>query len=280
MYLLSYFTADSEALHLAVSLDGTQFTALNGGRPVIESQVGAKLLRDPFIGVGPDGLFHLLATDGWTSPHFVHATSPDLWHWSEQRLLPGMAGVPGACNAWAPEFFRDRCSGLYHLIWSSVVEPGEEMSGRDWQGTGQDQRIWHTTTTDFLTFGDPAVFFDPGYPVLDATVQPMGDRYVMAFKDERGFNDIVTPHKNILLTSFERPGGPFTAPTGPVSPSPVEGPSLFERDGEWTLIFDHFLEGRYGAVSTRDFNTWAPADIDLPAGTRHASVTHLEGRSE
>ena len=275
---MSYFTATDEALYLAESQDGYRFTAVSGG-PVLRGTVGTGALRDPFIGHGPDGRFHLLATDGWTSGSIVHATSPDLRSWSRQELIPVMAEVPGARNAWAPEFFYEPGSQRYQLIWSSVVEPRGTDGRRDWQNTGQDHRIWGCVTSDFRTFSAPELFFDPGYPVIDATVANDGNRFLMAFKDERGINQLTTSHKHIMLTAFTKPGAVFDPPFGPVTPAPVEGPAFFRRDGEWVLIFDHFLEGRYGAVSSRDGLTWTPAGISVPPGTRHASVLTLSSTS-
>lgn len=273
MYVVSYFTDADEALHLAYSHDGEKFAAVNDGRPVLRGTVGTGRLRDPFIGVGPDGLFHLLATDGWTSPSIVHATSADLLTWSDQELLPVMAGVEGAHNAWAPEFFLDRGTGLYHLIWSSVVESGSTAEGRDYEHIGQDHRIWSCTTEDFRTFSAPGVFFDPGHSVIDATVRVAdGGGFLMAFKDERGTNDLATAHKDIHLITFDTPGGPYTSALGPVTPSVVEGPSIFRREDELVMIFDHFLEGRYGAARSTDGVEWEPVSLALPPGMRHASV--------
>jgi Glycosyl hydrolases family 43 len=272
IHVLSYFTTIDEALHLAVSTDGRRFVPLDGGRPVLRGAVGSRRLRDPFLGLGPGGTFHLLATDGWTSPNIVHATSRDLLTWSEQELIPVMAEVEGAHNAWAPEFFSDPATGDYHLIWSSVVDPQIPAGDRNWQTVGQDHRIWHCTTRDFVSFSRAELFFDPGYSVIDATVAHDGDRFLMAFKDERGANDLATDHKHILITSFTRPGGAFAPPIGPVSPSAVEGPAFLRRDDEWVLLFDHFLEERYGAVVSSDWVCWEPTAVDLPLGVRHASV--------
>jgi hypothetical protein len=273
-YVLSYFTTADEALHLAVSRDGVAFAAANDGRPILYSDVGTRTLRDPFIGIGPDGHFHLLATDGWTSTSIVHASSPDLVTWSEQRLLPVMSSVPGALNAWAPEFFFDPASGEYHILWSSVVD-GEVDKERDWQHEGQDHRIWHAPTKDFASLGESKPFFDPGHPVIDATVHRSGDAFLMAYKDERGRNEADTEHKHIMLTAFERPGGPFKAPIGPLSPSSTEGPALYRRNGGWIVLFDHYLGDTYGAAESEDGTAWREIEIDVPAGTRHASVLTL-----
>jgi hypothetical protein len=278
-FLMSYFTTEDEALHLAASQDGHRFTALNGGVPVLRSAVGNRTLRDPFVGQGLDGTFHLLATDGWVSRSIVHAISADLRSWSSQELIPVMDAVPGAHNAWAPEFFYDPDRQCYQLIWSSVVEPSGMNGDRDWQDTGQDHRIWGCVTKDFRSYSPAELFFDPGFPVIDATVARDGDKFLMAFKDERGVNELTTDYKHIMLTSFAMLGGPFGPAYGPVSPAPVEGPSLFRRGDEWVIIFDHFLEGRYGAASSRDGVSWSPAEVVIPAGARHASVLSLASDS-
>lgn len=278
MLVMSYFTEAEEALHLAVSTDGGHsFEPVNEGRPVLHGSVGSGALRDPFLGLGPDGRVHMLATDGWSSSSIVHAVSEDdsLRGWSAQRLLPVMEKVPGAHNAWAPEFFFDHTTGRYHLIWSSVVDDAVPAEGRDWQNVGQDHRIWSCTTEDFTSFSEPTVFFDPGHPVIDATVVRDGERFLMAYKDERGVNDPATSHKHIMVTTFTRPGGPYEVPRGPVGPSAVEGPSFFRRGGEWVMIFDHYLERRYGAVRSSDGVTWNQAVVDVPSGIRHASVLAL-----
>jgi hypothetical protein len=279
---MSYFTTDDEAMYLASSDDGITFETLNGGDPVLRGQVGTSTLRDPFIGLGPDGRFHLLATDGWSSTSIVHATSESLQTWSPQTLLPVMAGVPFARNAWAPEFFMDATTGLAHLIWSSVID--RDGAARDWVSGTHEQRIWCAATSDFESFQTSQVFFDPGYSVIDATVQPTEAGFVMAFKDERGVNDIRTAHKNIAITTFSAPGSDFAEPTKVITPtstpSPVEGPSLYRRGDEWILIFDRYLEGGYGALSSVDLMTWAPAEISMPSGMRHASVLRIPERAD
>jgi hypothetical protein len=274
-YVLSYFTTADEALHLAVSRDGATFSPLNNARPVLRGEVGTRALRDPFIGIGPDDQFHLLATDGWTSTSIVHTSSPDLVTWSPQRLLPVMDSVPGALNAWAPEFFFDPESGSYHLLWSSVIDE-TGSTDRDWEHEGQDHRIWHATTEDFSSIAPPQPFFDPGHAVIDATVHRAGDAFVMAYKDERGRNDAATPDsKHIMFTGFERPGGPFRAPVGPLGPPLTEGPALYRRNGSWIVLFDRYLDDGYGASESRDGQTWLETEIDVPSGTRHASVLTL-----
>jgi hypothetical protein len=273
-HLLSYFTNADEALHLAISFDGATFVPLNGGRPTLHGQAGTGTLRDPFIGFGSDGDFHLLATDGWSSTSIVHARSSDLVTWSEQTLVPVMAAVPGALNAWAPEFFFDPVEGEFHIVWSSVVDTAGG-NAPDWQNESQEQRIWGAVTQDFISFSPSAPFFDPGHSVIDATIRFAGDKFVMAYKDERGRNDPETDHKHILVTTFDRPSGPFAPPAGPVTPATTEGPTLFRRGTHWVMLYDFYLSNHYGAAISEDAVNWEQVMVDMPAGARHASVLSL-----
>jgi hypothetical protein len=274
-YILSYFRTEAEALHLAVSDDGLAWEPLNGNRPVLTGTVGTKTLRDPFVCRDPEtGRFHLLATDGWNSDGIVHAASDDLRTWGEQTRVPVMASVPGTRNAWAPEAFRDVEEGVWRVIWSSSTR------GRD---ADYDHRIWEASTADFAAFSAPSVFFDPGYSVIDATVHRGRDgRYLMAYKDEHGENRPGTANKAMRVCTAERATGPWSAPSDLVTPALTEGPTIFEApDGALVMLYDHFLDGHFGARRSTDGGaTWHPlpdeAALRLPPGPRHAGVLRVE----
>ena len=87
--------------------------------------MGNRALRDPFIGFGPDGVYHLLATDGWASPAILHAVSADLSTWSSPELIPVMSAVPGGAQRLVLEFFYVPDRQCYQLIWSSAVDPAD-----------------------------------------------------------------------------------------------------------------------------------------------------------
>jgi hypothetical protein len=107
VFLLSYFTDQDEGrdgLKLARSDDGYVFTPLGGGRGFLKPEVGQdKLMRDPHLSQGPDGLWHLVWTSDWFGPVIGHATSRDLVRWSAQRTIPATTAFRGVRNSWAPE---------------------------------------------------------------------------------------------------------------------------------------------------------------------------------
>lgn len=273
--VMSYFTATSESLHLAVSRDGVEWTPTFDGASVLHGKIGAESLRDPFIGVGIDGRYHLLATNGWNSRSIVHASSDDLIEWSDQALIPVMEEVGLAQNAWAPEFYIDVENNTHQVIWSSSIHGDSDI----WTGLGDDHettmdhRIWSSSTDDFTTWSDAGLFFDPGYTVIDASVQRCGDRYLMAYKDERGNNENSREFKGIRTVTFERTGAPFSAPSDILTAAPAEGPTLFDTANGLVMMFDQFLDGTYGALVTGDGIRWTPLDgFRPPPAARHGAV--------
>ena len=92
VYLFSYFVDNGQdGLHLAFSNDGLKWTPLNEGKSYLAPTVGKdKLMRDPFILQGKDGLFHMVWTSGWWDKQIGYSESKDLIHWSEQKGIPVM----------------------------------------------------------------------------------------------------------------------------------------------------------------------------------------------
>ena len=271
MFVMSYFRTEAEALHLAISADGLIWEALNGNRPVLAGTSSAGFLRDPFLLQSEDGLFHLLATKGWSGQGILHGQSADLIHWQAQTTLPVMANVPGARNCWAPEGFYDSEKRLYRIVWSSSVL--QSTTEDNW-----DHRIWEATTEDFQTCSPARPFFDPGYSVIDATVMRLSDRWLMAYKDERGENRPGTEFKAIRTAWAAQAEGPYREISELLSPPLTEGPLLFRRKGVLIMLFDHFSEGRYGGLQSSDGDTWSPLPHPpvLPDGLRHAGVLEVK----
>ncbi len=88
-FVFSYFKGNgADGLHLAWSRDALHWEPLNDDQPLTSPSVGGKLMRDPSIVRGPDGVFHMVWSTGWWDLGFGYASSKDLMHWSEQRFVP------------------------------------------------------------------------------------------------------------------------------------------------------------------------------------------------
>lgn len=277
MFLMSYFRTESEALHLSLSSDGFDWQTLNDGLPVWHAPLGNKSVRDPFILRDGQGIYRLFSTNSWFSDSIIMADSTDLIEWTNPRLVPLMKSVAGTRNTWAPECFFDSGAGLYRAIWSSSqdLRTAQEMEqSADW-----DHRIWTSATTDFETWSDPQIFFDPGYSVIDACVVNLSpDRWMMGWKDER-HSAPDRPHSKKIKVSFAPSAlGPWHEESAFLTDDLSEGPTFFRRNGGWTMFFDAFTDHYFGALHSEDEGrTWRDisAQVQFPPTPRHASVIEI-----
>ncbi len=267
-YLFAYFPHTGEAgLHLAYSLNGYRWVTLNGGHSLLAPLVGDRLFRDPCLIRGPDGVFHLVWTAAWNGNYIGHASSRDLVHWSDQALLPVMAGQPDTLNCWAPEIFWEAHESQYLIFWASTVKNKFGAASRT-----DHNRIYATTTRDFQTFASPRLFYEPGFSVVDATLLANQGRYYLFFKDDSV--------NHIRLAVADQPDGPFGSPSAIIGNDYAEGPMAFHL-GEAVVAAYHVLgENRSGAVKTSDWEHWEDisAGMVLPPGCEQGSVVEVTGK--
>jgi len=271
-YLFSYFTGNGEdGLHLAYSFDGLSWKALNGGRSYVKPVVGnSKLMRDPCIVTGPDGLFHMVWTVSWNDRCIGYANSADLIHWSEQLEIPVMSHEPEARNCWAPELFYDAAKKQYVIFWSTTI-PGRFPESEASSESKYNHRMYCTTTRDFKTFTPTRLFYDPGFNCIDGTLIEANGTYVMFFKDET----LDPPQKNIKVTTAVHAEGPYGPASAPITGDYwAEGPTAIRIGGLWYVYFDKYRLHSYGAVRSSDLKRWEDVSslLAFPEGIRHGTV--------
>ncbi|HEY5913245.1 MAG TPA: glycoside hydrolase family 43 protein [Verrucomicrobiae bacterium] len=276
-FLFTSFRGNGEdGLRLAVSTNGYRWRALKGDRSFLKPEVGGKLMRDPCLAEGPDGVFRLVWTTGWTAEEgkvFGYASSKDLVAWSEQRAIPVMENEPGARNIWAPELFYDEAQNRWLIFWSSTIPgkfPGTDQTGDD----GYNHRVYYTSTKDFERFSPSVLFFDPGFNVIDATLLCAENRFYLFFKDERK----QPLKKNLRYAVADQAAGPYGPPSEPFTGDWVEGPSAIKIKDEYLVYFDHYAQPNfYGAVRSKDLRHWEDCskEMSFPNGHRHGTVLRV-----
>ena len=284
VYLFSYFVGQSDGMHLAYSYDGLRWTALNDGRPMMTPTVGKdRLLRDPSIVQGADGIFHMVWTSSWHDRIIGYASSSDLIHWSEQMSIPVMEHEPEAKNSWAPELFYDEPTQTFYIYWATTI-PGRHKEVASTEREKEwNHRIYYCTTKDFVTFSDTRMFFNPDFNVIDAAIvrdPKKKKRLIMVLKNENS----LPAEKNIRVTTTKdiRKGFP-TKVSAPITPEGVlcEGPApLFVGDTLY-VYYDMYRNHRYGAVRSLDHGkTWhdVSSDLHMPPGIRHGTAFRVDER--
>jgi hypothetical protein len=269
-YLFCYFKNNGEdGLHLAYSIDGFKWKSLHGDSSYLKPEVGDdKLMRDPCIVKGGDGLFHMVWTVSWKERGIGHASSKDLIHWSKQEYIPVMEHEATAKNCWAPEIFYDKPSKQYMLFWATTI-PGR-FPKTDSLGDN-NHRIYYVTTKDFKTYSKTQLLYDQGFNVIDATIQKQGNKYMMILKDETK----KPVQKNLRVSFSDNLTGGYGVPSAPITGKYwAEGPTAIKINNEWIVYFDKYTLHKYGAVSSTDLINWADISdkVSFPAGTRHGTV--------
>ncbi|MDP4291795.1 MAG: glycoside hydrolase family 43 protein [Bacteroidota bacterium] len=269
-YLFCYFKNNGEnGLHLAYSHDGLSWTPLHGDSSYLTPEVGNdKLMRDPCIIRGGDGLFHMVWTVSWKEKGIGLATSKDLIHWSKQEYIPVMEHEATAQNCWAPEIFYDKPTKEYMIYWATTI-PGR-FPKTDSLGD-YNHRIYYVTTKDFKSFSKTKLLYDQGFNVIDATIQKQGKQYVMFLKDETKKpvqKNLRVAFSNTLTEGYGKPSAPITGNYW------AEGPTAIQINHEWIVYFDKYTQHKYGAVSSADLEHWTDISdkVHFPAGTRHGTV--------
>lgn len=273
-YIFSYFTNNGEdGLHLAYSEDGLKWEVLNNGKSFLKPELSKdKLMRDPCIIRGGDNRFHMVWTISWTERSIGYASSTDLIHWSEQRIIPVMEKEGKAKNCWAPEITYDAQNNLYMIYWASTIE------GRYTDNTtseeGYNHRMYYVTTSDFKTFSETKLLYDPGFNIIDASIVPINGKFIMFFKNET----LVPPQKNIHIACADALTGPYKYASGPITGNYwAEGPTCLISGNDYLVYFDKYKEGCFGAVQSSDLRMWTDisSKIVLPRGIRHGSILSI-----
>ncbi len=266
-YLFTSFRDNGDGLHLSYSRDGYHWTDLD--RAFLKPSVGGKLLRDPHILQGPDGVFRMVWTTGWKDKGIGYASSTNLVDWSEQKYLPLMESVPGTKNSWAPETFYDAANGQYIIYWSSDVQGRfpETVSTNH-----MNNRTYYVVTKDFQTFSEPKVLFDPGFDNIDSTLIAANGKFMLVFKqgDEQAQGKWGPVHAAVA----DQPLGPYKLQPEPLITQRAEGPTLITIGGKTLLYVDFYTEGHYGVYESGDWKTWTDvtAKSDVVPGQRHGTV--------
>ena len=270
-YLFSYFVGNGEdGLHLAHSEDGYLWKPLNEGNSYLTPSVGKdKLMRDPSILLGVDGMFHMVWTVSWGEKGIGYSSSKDLIHWTEQQYIPVMEHEANARNCWAPELFYDKDTQLYYIFWATTI------TGKFKEGEEQkyNHRLYYVTTKDFISFTPTRLFYNHKFSVIDAAIIHAANKYVMFLKDETDKPNI--PEKNIRIATSDKAEGPYTKPGKSITGSYwAEGPAPINIKGKWFVYFDKYTQHKYGVITSTDLENWTDESekISMPAGIRHGTA--------
>ncbi len=281
-YLYAYFRGNVNgederlSIHFATSEDGYNWTDLNGNFPVIESTMGTKSLRDPYIIRSRYGdKFYLVATDlntqdgqGWGpwslagSKYLMVWASEDLVNWGEQRMVK-FANDDIGC-AWAPESVYDVDTGEY-LVYAA----GKDLT----LGDAAIDTVYVTRTRDFYSFSEPEYFVRP-YNEKGERVAAI-DSTIIRADDGKYYQFYKKYNSEVWMMVSDHAAGPYEEVTS-FKPIGGEGPAIYKVNGstQYALCIDNY--SKYIPYLTDNIAsgifTQATAEVTMPTGSKHGGM--------
>lgn len=276
-YLFVYFTGNhisQEAICFAVSYDGFNYRALNGGRPVLDSKKISSTggMRDPHILRGEDGrTFYMVATDmvsdnGWDSNRaMVLMRSTDLVNWTHSvvNMQKRYEGQEKLKRVWAPQTIYDPEAGKYMIYWSMKYGDGPDV-------------IYYAYANDSFTDleGEPKPLFIPGNRLscIDGDIVLRDGVYHLFYKTEGNGNGIKSATSTSLTSGKWEEQPDYKQQTTDA----VEGAGTFKLIGEnrYILMYDVYMRGRYQFTESDDLRTFRVIDheVSMDFHPRHGTV--------
>ncbi|NPD91060.1 alpha-L-arabinofuranosidase C-terminal domain-containing protein [Xylanibacter muris] len=291
-YLYAHMNGHGEYTNYALSLYGNNWQDMLGGAEVFDTKANTVTggMRDAYITRMHDGNFMLAGTDmtsrlGWTSNHImVLMLSPDLVHWTKNvkidlesaENLEALGGITAEemTAAWAPQVIYDKESGNY-VVYYSVGFPDRH-------------RIYYSIVDkDLNILSRPALYFDPGYDVIDADIvwNDVDKQYVMIYKCEKttGFDRATADH---LIPNANETKGTCQWTVTPNfhfgdNNQAIEAPTQWRRIGsdKWTLAYINYSGNGYGykmcSMDEHGLNIGSPSIINGNVDAQHGSILKI-----
>ena len=259
-YLFTYFNSNDpkdEQICYAISDDGYNYTPLNHGNPVIESDTIAytQCVRDPHILRCEDGkTFYMVVTDmrsayGWSSNRgMVLLKSTDLINWQHSAInFPTRYTKEwkNVIRVWAPETIYDHKAGKYMVFYSlRTSDPGSF-----------DKIYYQYANKDFTDLeGEPKWLFDAGNATIDGDIvyNDADQLYHLFYKQESGRGIYQAVAKQLTDKWQMLPGNVEQTKEA------VEGVGVCKAiDGKsWIIMYDCYGNGHYQFCKSEDLKTF------------------------
>lgn len=280
-YLFAYFEGnrpEQERMYYGLSRDGYNFNKINGGNSVLESTIGHKCMRDPFIMQGQNGLYYAIFTDmrsydGWASQSsIIIFESEDLINWDEGTIIDfnqfgwyNRAWAPQAI--WDPEFY-DEETGEYgaYMIYLAL------SSG----GATQMYKVYSHDMKTLITKPEILYKRQDNLSDIDSDIVYKDGVYYMYVKDESA--------GGIYVVKSLHAGGPYSERINALprknsrgNDVAIEGSGIFKlmNEDKYHIVYDAYNDGFFIMTETEDmvnFNQLDRRDYSFDFTPRHGYV--------
>ncbi|HAR38421.1 MAG TPA: glycosyl hydrolase family 43, partial [Porphyromonadaceae bacterium] len=271
VYLMVFHNDGTHSLHMALSVDGYSFMALNDGKPVIAGDTIAdqKGIRDPHIVRGPDGAFYMAMTDlhvfgkrdgvrdsewerdrnlyGWGNNRgLVLMKSWDLVDWKRTNIrfdeLSAQFKEVGC--VWAPQTTYDEEKGKLMIYFTMRYQ-------------NEPNKLYYTYVNEAFDCLEttPQILFE--YPdekvsAIDGDITKVNGKYHLLYVSHDGQAGIKQAVSDKINGGYE-----FDPRWYDPEEKACEAPNVWKRIGEekWVLMYDCYGQAvhNFGFSETSDF---------------------------
>lgn len=273
-YLFAHMTKeDYGRLYYSVSLDGLNWTVLNGRRRILPEYRG-----HPDVCQGFDGRYFLVGnveTGGdiqlWVSPDMIKWEKFGAPFHADLSPYPAVRGVGGYHGA--PKLFPDRTRQRYVLTWHSSTETRDDRHPWNYW---DNMRTYYIESADLLNWTPARRLLPFDFGQIDTILRRWGDRYYAVFKDERAPDFTWTTGKAIRSASAPALEGPWTEPGPRLTPNWCEAPTVIPRpDGMgWYLYSDRYVPHQmYEALAAPSLDgPWIGVKAAMTPNAKHGGM--------
>ena len=194
-------------------------------------------------------------------------------------------------NSWAPEVFFDPDEERWIIFWSSTIRGRFEdtLNAQEREGLAAgkpfNNRIYACTTKDFRSFSDTTLFYDPGFNVIDTTIERGEDgRFYLFIK--HNFKLPEGPLGFIKWAVGDRASGPYGPMSKKISGEYMfcEGPNLVKIGSYWYCYFDLSAEHRMACVRAPSLSSTEWEDVTdrliFPENVKHGCVLEISAEEK
>ncbi len=169
-------------------------------------------MRDLYVILRGDGLYHMVGTVGLNSLSIGYTGSKDLKEWLSQKLIPVMEKETRIRICWASEITYNPLTKSSIIYWASTRD-GQFTETAEFKEKNYYHRICYILTNDFKIFPKSKLLYEPRLNVIDITIVPYKGKFLMFVRNEI----LISVHKYIFVATADSMCSPYSSLSSPIT---------------------------------------------------------------
>jgi hypothetical protein len=277
-YLFAFFKGNAtvdEAIHFALSDDAHKFTALNSGKPILDSKKISLEggVREPHILRSENNDYLMVVPDmvsakpSSSNRGLVLLRSTNLIDWKSNAIhIPNtFSEYKSADRVWAPQTIYDHEAKKYMVYFAMRLGPNDK------------DKIYYSYADSTFTKLEtaPKLLYKYGNnSAIDADIIYKDSLYYLFFKTEQSGNGIKSATSKKLTEGYVLYDKYLQ-----LTSEAVEGSCVFKLNNSntWILMYDVYNSGKYEFATSTDLRNFTrdPKPVSFDFKPRHGTVMQI-----